>query len=144
MGNGGTGDHVQRAGYRQAVEAGVEFVNISPRRLDMEAPAHQHWIPIRPNSDTALILALCHTLHAEGLADRAFLSRCTVGYERFAAYLEGVDDGVVKTASWAEGLTGVPAAEIEALARQMASKRTMLSIIQSLIHNSDPKRLSDA
>ena len=132
MGNGGTGDHVQRDGYRQAVDAGVEFVNISPRRLDMEAPARQRWIPVRPNSDTALILGLCHTLHAEGLADTAFLSRCTVGYDRFAAYLDGVDDGVVKDASWAEGLTGVAASEIEALARRMASKRTMVSISWSL------------
>ena len=132
MGNGGTGDHIQRDGYRQAVDAGVEFVNISPRRLDMEAPARQHWVPVRPNSDTALMLALCHTLHVEGLADSAFLSRCTVGYERFAAYLEGADDGVVKDAAWAAELTGVVADEIEGLARRMASKRTMLSVSWSL------------
>ena len=132
MGNGGVGDHVQRAGYRQAVDAGVEFVNISPtspRHGGAGAPALD---PVRPNSDTALILALCHTLHAEGLADTAFLSRCTVGYDRFAAYLDGAGDGVVKDASWAAALTGVPASGIEALARRMASKRTMLSISWSL------------
>ena len=132
MGNGGTGDHIQRAGYRQAVDAGVEFVNISPRRLDMESPAQQHWIPVRPNSDTALILALCHTLRIEGLANTGFLSRCTVGYEKFAAYLDGAGDGVVKDASWAAALTGVAEHEIVALARHMASKRTMISISWSL------------
>ncbi|MEK9558890.1 MAG: molybdopterin-dependent oxidoreductase, partial [Alphaproteobacteria bacterium] len=54
MGNGGTGRHVQRAGYRAAADAGVKFVNVSPRRLDMESPGNPDWIPIRPNSDTAM------------------------------------------------------------------------------------------
>ena len=132
MGNGGTGCHVQREGYGAAVAAGVEFINVSPRELDLEAPAPPRTMHIRPNSDTALILALCHTLRAEGLADTAFLSRCTVGYEKFAAYLDGAGDGVVKDASWAAALTGVAEDEIVALARRMASKRTMISISWSL------------
>ena len=132
MGNGGTGRHIQREGYEAAVAAGVEFINISPRALDLEAPAPPRTIRLRPTSDTALILALCRTLRAEGLADEPFLARYTVGYDRFAAYLDGETDGICKDAHWASSLTGVPAAEIVALARQMASKRTMVSISWSL------------
>ena len=132
MGNGGTGCHVQREGYGAAVSAGVEFINISPRELDLEALAPSRTIQLRPNSDTALMLALCHTLRSEGLADDAFLARYTVGYETFAAYLDGVTDGVRKDAAWAAGLTGVAASKITYLARRMASKRTMISISWSL------------
>jgi len=132
MGNGGTGRHVQRAGYAAATAAGVKFVNVSPRRLDMEPPADPVWMAIRPNSDTAMILALCHTLRAEGLVNEAFVARCTAGYDRFAAYLDGTVDGVVKDADWAAGLTGIDAGDMRALAREMAAKRTMLSISWSL------------
>ena len=41
MGNGGTGCHVQREGFAAAVAAGVEFINISPRELDLEATLQQ-------------------------------------------------------------------------------------------------------
>ena len=132
MGNGGTGCHVQREGFAAAVAAGVEFINISPRELDLEAPATPRTIQLRPNSDTALILALCQTLRAEGLADDGFLARYTVGYDSFGAYLDGETDGIRKDAAWASGLTGVPADEILDLARSMASRRTLVSISWSL------------
>jgi biotin/methionine sulfoxide reductase len=132
MGNGGTGCHVQREGFAAAVAAGVEFINVSPRGLDLESPAPPRTMHLRPNSDTALILALCQTLRAEGLADEGFLARYTVGYDKFAAYLDGTSDGIRKDAQWASGLTAVPAGEIVDLARRMASKRTMVSISWSL------------
>ena len=43
------------------------------------------------------MLALCHVLDAEGLADRDFLDRYTVGYPRFIGYVRGESDGVPKT-----------------------------------------------
>ena len=132
MGNGGTGHHVQREGFVAAVEAGVQFVNVSPRRLDMDSPATPEWLPIRPNSDTAMMLALCHTLRAEGLADEEFLDSHCTGYEPFAAYLDGTVDGVPKDAFWAAALTGIDADAILGLARRMASCRTMISISWSL------------
>ena len=132
MGNGGTGRHVQREGFAAAVEAGVEFINVSPRRLDMDPPATPEWLAIRPNSDTAMLLALCHTLRAEGLADEAFLDSHCVGYARFAAYLDGTADGTPKDAAWAAALTGIDADTITGLARRMAARRTMVSISWSL------------
>ena len=83
MDNGGTGRHVQREGYKAAVDGGVKFVNISPRHLDMESLGDPKWIPIRPNSDTAMLLALCYTLRAEGLAAESFLASHCTGYDRF-------------------------------------------------------------
>ena len=44
-----------------------------------------------PASDTALMLALAHVIETEGLTDHDFLTRCTVGFDRFRPYLMGED-----------------------------------------------------
>ena len=132
MGNGGAGIHVQRGGFNAALKSGVEFVNVSPRGLDLESAKLTKQLHIRPNSDTALILALCHTLIKENQADEQFLSRYTVGYENFAAYLDGTSDGIKKDASWASELTSICPSEIEKLALRMANKRTLVSLSWSL------------
>ena len=46
-------------------------VNVSPIRDDGPGSVAPEWIAIRPNTDTAMMLALTHTLVAEGLHDRA-------------------------------------------------------------------------
>ncbi|MCC5858967.1 MAG: molybdopterin guanine dinucleotide-containing S/N-oxide reductase [Ectothiorhodospiraceae bacterium] len=130
--SGGVGRHVQRAGVRQAAGCGVEFVNVSPLRSDMPDEAGAQWCPIRPGSDVALLLGIAHTLHEEGLADQAFLERYTVGFDRVLPYLTGAVDGVPKTAAWAAEQTELPAERIRALARDMAAKRTMISVSWSL------------
>jgi biotin/methionine sulfoxide reductase len=129
---GGVGVHTQRDYGRLARDAGVKFVNISPIKSDTDAKLEAQWIAARPNTDTAIMLAIAHTLHSEGLADTAFLTRYTVGFEKFAAYLMGETDGIIKNALWAEEISEIPACEITALARKMAAKRTMISVSWSL------------
>lgn len=129
---GGLGAHVQKAGIAAAVEAGVEWVSISPLKTDMAPTAKAQWIAPRPSTDTALMLGLAHVLLDEGLHDTAFLGRYTVGFDPFAAYLRGDTDGTPKTAEWAARICAVPAEEIRDLARRMASKRTMISVSWSL------------
>ena len=129
---GGTGGHVQKGFVAAAHQAGVEFVNISPLATDMPADIAADWLPVRPNTDTALMLGLCHTLLEEGLYDADFLNRCCVGFDLFAVYLRGTEDGIPKTASWAAEICGLPADDISSLARRMASKRTMISLSWSL------------
>ena len=53
--------------------------------------AGAEWIAAVPGTDTALMLALAHTLVAEGLHDRAFLDRYCVGWPVFERYLLGRD-----------------------------------------------------
>lgn len=130
--SGGTGRHQQRDWARRSREAGVRFVYIGPVRDDMAAEAGAEWLAPRPNTDTAIMLGLAHTLVAEGLHDRAFLDRCTTGFDRFLPYLTGQADGVPKDADWAAALSGLPAATIRDLARRMASQRTLISLSWSL------------
>jgi len=111
---------------------GTDVALISPLRGDLPETLDARWYPIRPASDTALMLGLAHTLATEGLHDTAFLDRYCVGYTEFERYLLGVDDNVPKDAEWAAALTDIPAADIVALARRMASHRTFITVTWSL------------
>lgn len=129
---GGCASHSTGPWIEELARAGVEVINISPIREDGPAPVRPQWIPIRPNTDTALLLALTHTLVSEGLHDRAFLERHCEGFERVRPYLMGDSDGTPKNADWAAPITGIPADTIRALARRMAKTRTMLTAAWSL------------
>ena len=132
IGQGGLGRHIQKESILAAYQNGVEFVSVSPLRSDMIDDVNASWMPIRPNSDTALMIGLCHTLLDQGLHDRAFLDRYCVGFDAFADYLTGAIDGLVKDAAWAAALCNIEADAIKALAIKMAQSRTMLSFSWSL------------
>ena len=129
---GGIGRHEQRAGMHMALEAGVKCVNVSPLKSDMLDDLGAEWLPIRPNTDVAMMLGIAHVLRDEGLVDHAFLERYCTGYGQFERYLTGADDGQPKTPAWAAAICEIPADQISDLARRMAAKRTMISVSWSL------------
>jgi biotin/methionine sulfoxide reductase len=129
---GGCASHSTAGSLRELAAAGVEVVNISPVRDDGPEAVRPLWIPIRPNTDTAAMLALVHTLVSEGLHDEAFLSRYCTGFERVLPYLTGETDGQPKNADWAAAITGISADTIRALARRMAATRTLVTATWSL------------
>lgn len=129
---GGPVVHRVAAGLRRMAEAGARFVNVSPVRNDLDTGAGHEWLAIRPNTDTALLLAIAYVLQDEGLHDLDFLDSHCVGFDRFLPYLTGARDGVAKDPRWAEAITGIPAARIADLAREMAASRTMLNIAWAL------------
>ena len=130
--SGGAGEHTMERWLRRVRDAECEFVVVSPTRADCPGFLDATWIPIRPNTDTALMLGLAHILLTEGRCDQAFLSRYCTGFERFRPYLTGERDGTPKTPEWAASITGVPADVIRGLARGMAASRTMLTAAWSL------------
>lgn len=128
---GGVGLHMVPKGLRGLTAAGVRIVNIGPVGDNIGA-AGGEWLQCRPNTDTAVMLAMMQVLLAEGLHDRAFLDRCCTGFDRFAPYLTGSADGQPKTPAWAAAISGLPAATIADLARAMAANRTMLNVSWSM------------
>ena len=129
---GGVSRHNARSWVSAARARGCRFVSVSPLRDDTPAEAQAEWIAPRPGTDAALMLALAQVLDSDGLADTGFLDRYAVGYPRFARYLRGEADGVVKNPPWAEAITGVPAARISELAYEMAAARTLVTVSWSL------------
>jgi biotin/methionine sulfoxide reductase len=129
---GGASRHPARDHLRAARRRGAEFVLLGPLRDDLPEFVGAEWLPLVPGSDVSLMLALAYTLVAEGLHDRDFLARCCVGFDRFERYLLGTTDGHAKTPEWAASLSEVPAATIRALARRMASRRTLINVNYSL------------
>ena len=123
---GGAMVHRLKDGLYGMRARGVRFINVTPTAEDLDTGGDIEWLAIRPNTDAALILALCNVLLTEKLYDRAFLDRCTVGFDRFAPSLAN------RTPEWAEGICGIPAARIRALAREMAATRTTVNINWSL------------
>lgn len=132
IGAGGLGAHATPGWIAEAGRIGIELVSIGPTKDRMEGLAACEWMPLRPGTDTALMLGLAHTLVEEGLHDRAFLAKYTHGYEHFERYLLGETDGTPKSARWAQDITGVPAEKIKAFARKLAASRTFLTASWSL------------
>ena len=58
------------------------------------------------------MLGLCYTLLDEGLQDSDFLDRYCTGFDVFATYLHGTEDGCTKSADWAADICGLPAEDI--------------------------------
>ena len=129
---GGTGNHYQKENLLSAAQSGIEFVNISPLKSDLMDEVKGNWIAVRPNTDTALMLGIAHTLHVKGLSDKKFLDKYTEGFEKFLPYLLGETDGEEKNAEWAAKICEIPADVIINLAEKMTSKRTMISVSWSL------------
>jgi biotin/methionine sulfoxide reductase len=128
---GGVHMHRSRSGLRMCAEAGVELVNISPQRSDLDIDEAQ-WVRVRPNTDTALMLALTYEVWAAGDHDAEFLRECCVGAEDLVAYLSGSLDGVVKDASWAAEVCDIPDATIRDLARRIVGGRTLITVSWSI------------
>ncbi len=128
---GGVRRHFTRGGMAGLRAAGVRIVNIGPVCDNLDDDEAE-WIPIRPNTDTAVMLGIAYVLLQEDLHDAEFLQRYCVGFDRFSRYLTGEDGTPPCTPEWAEGISGMPAERIVQLARDMAATRTMINMAWSL------------
>ncbi|MCL1828180.1 MAG: molybdopterin-dependent oxidoreductase [Oscillospiraceae bacterium] len=103
-------------------EVGIKQIYICPD-LNYSACIHaDKWIPILPNTDAAMQLAIIYTWIKEGTYDKKYVETHTVGFDKIKAYALGEVDGVPKTPAWAAPKCGVPSRIIKALARDWAKK----------------------
>lgn len=130
--DGGITQHRLGDNLARCAREGVRFVNFSPLRSDVLECVDAEWIAPLPGTDVAVMMGIAHTLLEENLHDQTFLDRYTVGFGQLVAYLRGETDGIAKTPEWAADRSGIPAAKLRLLAREMAAKRTMISCAASL------------
>ncbi len=99
--------------FAKAIERGAKVVCVDPRLS--QSAAITEWVPIKPGTDLALLLALCNVLVTENLFDRQFISNHTNGFVPFRRHV------VQYSPHWAEEITGVPAEKIRQIAHEMAA-----------------------
>lgn len=133
MSGGGVTYYLEQARERSQ----ARMIIIDPRYTDTGAGREDEWIPIRPGTDAALVSALAWVMIKEDLVDRAFLDAYCIGYDEktlpagapanghYKAYILGQGaDSTAKTPEWAAAITGIPAARIIRLAREIAGAKT--------------------
>jgi molybdopterin guanine dinucleotide-containing S/N-oxide reductase-like protein len=107
-------------------EVGIKQVYICPD-LNYGAAVHaDKWIPVLPNTDAALQLAIIYIWITENLYDKEYMKTHTVGFNKVKDYVTGKEDGVPKTPAWASSKCGVQEWTIKALAREFATRTTSI------------------
>lgn len=106
------GSHLGENAHNSQVQAfvkarrrGASLVVLDPR-LSTVASKADVWLPVKPGSDLAVMLAWMHLAIAEHAYDADFVSRFTVGFEDLKAHVAD------KTPEWAAKQAEVPAADI--------------------------------
>ena len=123
----GWNPHVSRFGpdtvayLSLAKKAGAKIICVDPRLSPSAKTLEAQWVPIRPGTDAAMLIAIAYVMIVKDLYNRSFIDAHTIGFEAYKNYVTGKEDGLPKTPSWAEAITGVPAATIEQLAKDYAT-----------------------
>lgn len=135
----------------EARKRGAQIVVIDPRRSATVRHTATWWIPCRPGTDAALMLAVLHVLLTESLIDRSFIKTHSVGFEQLESYVRGNSpeaNGQSHSPQWAEAICGVPAEEIIRFARAYAAAKPAMLFpgysIQRVFAGEDPYRLTVA
>ncbi len=120
---------------RLAKQRGCKFVVVDPQYTDSAASYDAWWIPIKPNTDAAMLAGMAHYIFANNWQDQQFIDKFCLGMdagtmpeeykgkENFKDYILGKYDGIAKTPEWAEKICGVPAADIKKLAEMYATTK---------------------
>lgn len=97
----------------KALEKNASVITVDPR-FSVAAGKSRHWLPIRPGTDIALLLAWMHVLIHEDLYDHDYVARYTKGFEQLAEHVRPFHP------EWAFLETGIRPDLIRETAREMA------------------------
>lgn len=108
-------------------EVGIKSIYICPDLNHAAAVHADKWIPVLPNTDVALQLAIAYVWMTEDSYEKDYIATHATGFDWFEYYVLGREDGVPKTPEWAAERCGVPDYKIKALARYWASKKISIA-----------------
>ncbi|MGE4267870.1 MAG: molybdopterin-dependent oxidoreductase [Deferribacterales bacterium] len=112
--------------FRRYKKLGIKFICVDPVYNDTAKELEAEWIPVRPGTDTAMILGMCHYLYTNKKYSKSFIDKYTVGFDIFAKYLLGKEDGKPKTIEWASEICGISVKRLIALTETLKSDRTLI------------------
>ena len=108
--------------FAAAISRGATVIAVDPR-FSTAAGKARYWLPIKPGTDLALLLAWMHVIINEGLYDREYVGTYTTGFTELKAHVAD------KTPEWAFTETTIRPELIVETARVIAGARPA-----SLVH----------
>jgi thiosulfate reductase/polysulfide reductase chain A len=96
-----------------AIDKGVSIITVDPR-LSVAASKSKFWLPIKPSTDLALLLAWINVIINEELYDREYVEQYTYGFDQLKEHVKNM------TPEWAYGITTIKPDVIRKTAREMA------------------------
>ncbi|MDZ7371926.1 MAG: molybdopterin-dependent oxidoreductase, partial [candidate division KSB1 bacterium] len=102
--------------FSDAIAAGAEIIVVDPR-FSVAAGKAKYYLPIKPGTDLALLLAWMNVIVSEKLYDREVIEKYAFGFDYFAREIAGY------TPEWAYPETGITPELIRETAYAMARHR---------------------
>jgi thiosulfate reductase/polysulfide reductase chain A len=102
--------------FAEAIGAGASLIVVDPR-FSIAAGKAKHYLPIKPGTDLALLLAWMNVIVSEDLFDKAYVEQYGFGFDAFKAEIAPY------TPEWAYPETGIAPDIIRETAREMARYR---------------------
>ena len=97
----------------EAIDKKATIITVDPR-LSTAASKAKFWLPIKPSTDLALIMAWIHVLIYEDLYNKDFVNKYTFGFKHLKEHVKEM------TPEWAYGITTIEPDMIRKTAREMA------------------------
>ncbi|MBZ5569617.1 MAG: molybdopterin-dependent oxidoreductase [Acidobacteriia bacterium] len=111
----------QVTAFAEGLARGAKLIVVDPR-FSTAASKANFWLPIKPGTDTALLLAWMNVVISEKLYDKAYLDQYATGFAELAKHAEQF------TPEWAAPITELSAAQIRETAHLMAEARPAVAI----------------
>ena len=107
--------------FANGIAKGAEVIVVDPRYSTAAGKA-KWWLPIKPGTDTALILAWMNVIIKEKGYDEAFIRNSTTGFSELSNHVKNF------TPEWAEKITEIPASTIRETAKAMIKAKPAVAV----------------
>ncbi len=97
-----------------AIDKGAVIITVDPR-FSTAAGKSKYWLPIKPATDMALLLAWMHEIIYNDYYDRKYVEKYCLGFDQLKAHVRDF------TPEWAHGITTIAPDIIRKTAREMAN-----------------------
>jgi thiosulfate reductase/polysulfide reductase chain A len=111
----------QVTAFAEGLARGAKLIVVDPRFSTAAAKA-DWWLPIRPGTDIALLLAWMNVLIANGSYDKEYVDRYATGFRELSEHVREF------TPEWAEPITEIPAVKIRATAAALAEAKPAVAL----------------
>lgn len=111
----------QVTAFAEGLSRGAKLIVVDPRFSTAAAKA-DYWLPIRPGTDTALLLAWINVLISECIYDREYIEKYAHGFTDLAAHVREF------TPEWAEPITEISAQVIRQTAQAMGDAKPAVAL----------------